>query len=275
MKIISLCLTLFLVLVAKVNAADIFLDTFFDLDNVSTLPTIFIRGEIVRGDYEKLINVVKKHGSIPSTIFVDSVGGDVIEAMKIGRFARKALLTTGEPTAKRKCQNGCVCYSACMFIYLACVNRTFVSLFGEKVSYAIHRPYFDRSYFSGLSMKKAELKYKELENSVKTYLEEMNVPQSIIERMFSIPSDRMEVLTGYQIIEIMKTSPPAYEEWLLAKCGNLTPDEGRDSLKIAIKEKHNFSPGYVKYLQDKMEKLVKCRVKAREEVRKEVFRSLK
>ncbi len=276
MKISVLCLTLLLISVNIVNAAGISIDT-SDVPQIAWNHRIVIRGEIARGDYEKLINVVKKHGSIPPNISLDSGGGDVIEAMKIGRFARRALLTTGVIGGfGNECQGGCVCYSACMLIHLACADRAPSSW--KYTSYGIHRPYFDKSYFSGLSAKEAELKYKDLENLVRKYLEEMNVPQSLIETMFSIPSDRMQVLEIPQLIQISGRSP-ACQEWLLAKCGQMTIEEFNDYRNALATEnahtKHSYSPGYVKYLKDKRSNIFNCEDKSRDGVRQEVFRSLK
>jgi hypothetical protein len=237
MKIILLCLTLFLISVTIVNAADIFIDT-SDYPQITLNHRIIIRGQIVRGDYEKLINVVKKHGGIPDNIFLNSRGGDVIEAMKIGRFARRALLATGVIRLENDCQSGCYCYSACMFIYLACAARKP----DFRVSYGIHRPHFDKSYFSGLSVREAELKYSDMEKSVTKYLEEMNVSQSFIDSIFSIPSNNLKVLDIEQLIAISGLSP-VFEELTLAKCGG-----------------SNFFD---------------CSLRFRQEVREEVFRSLK
>jgi hypothetical protein len=257
-----------------VNAADILLDPYPSMTSIDKAnQRIILRGEIVRGDYEKLINVIRKNGNIPEYIFINSRGGDVIEAMKIGRFVRRALLATGI-LHKEDYQGGCYIYSAAMLIYLACVARKP----DFNISFGIHRPRFDKSYFSGLSIGEAESKYKDMEKSVRQYLEEMNVSQSFIERMFSIPSNSLETLDLKQVIAIAGMSP-AFDEWLLAKCGGLTEDERSDYRNILYAErnnsKHTYSSGYVKYLKDKKNDMYDCTHKACEQVRKEVYRSLK
>jgi hypothetical protein len=277
MKIILFCLitTLLMISVTTVKAADILLDPYPIVKWVDKLnQRIIFHGEIVRGDYEKLINVVRKNGNIPEYIFINSKGGDVIEAMKIGRFVRRALLATGIQYFKEDYQGGCYVYSAAMLIYLACVARKP----DFNISFGIHRPRFDKSYFSGLSIGEAESKYKDMEKSVRQYLEEMNVSQSFIERMFSIPSNSLEMLDSKQLIAIAGMSP-AYDEWLLAKCGGLTEDERNDYRNILYAErnnsKHTYSSGYVKYLKDKKNDTYDCTYKAREQVRKDVYNSLK
>lgn len=268
LKTLSFLLLINLIAVTTVKAADIFIDTGDD-PSIIFNHRIIISGQIVKGDYERLINVVNIFGGIPDNIFLNSKGGDVIEAMKIGRFARKALLVTGVIG-----NENFNCYSACMLIYLACAGKK-PNLNG---SYGIHRPRFDKSYFSGLSAAEAESKYKDMEMSVRKYLEEMNVPHSFIDRIFSIPSDRLEVLDVEQLFAISGNAP-AYHEWIRAKCDFLSVEERIDYKNILdakrSKSKHMYSSGYVKYLDEKSTKYWTCEDRAREEVRKEVFRSLK
>ncbi len=243
-----------LIFISGAKAADIFIDSKEPI-------SINIRGKIERGDYKKIIKLVKKHGSIPGYIRINSPGGDVIEATKIGRFVRKALLSFW---VSKKCD------SACVFIYFASIR----DLIDPWRSFGLHRPYFDKSYFAGLSAREAELKYKDMENSTRKYLEDMNVPQLLIDKIFSIPSNKVEEISEARLEEIIGRNPPAYEEWILAKCGDFSSDELKDLIAIETNQKHTYSSGYIKYLKDKRASIRDCEVKAREQVRKEVFRTL-
>jgi hypothetical protein len=243
-----------LIAVSGAKPADIF------IDNKEPI-SINIRGKIERGDYDKIITLVKKHGSIPGYILINSPGGDVIEAMKIGRFARKALLAFW---ASRECN------SSCVLIYFATIR----DLIDPWFSFGIHRPYFDKSYFSGLSAKEAELKYKDMENTVRQYLEDMNVPRLLVDKIFSIPSNEVEKVSEANLADIIGRNPPAYEEWILSRCGDLSNAERKDLLEIETNQRNTHSPGYIKYLKDKRDSIRDCEVKAREQVRKEVFRTL-
>ena len=96
---------------------------------------LFIDGEIEKGDYHRLISVILNYGNIPSGGGITSPGGDVIEAMKIGRFIRKnhMSLVLVQP-----------CDSACAFIVFAAVKRVAGKL-------GLHRPRYDPQYFSQLT----------------------------------------------------------------------------------------------------------------------------
>jgi hypothetical protein len=240
----------FLIAVIPATAAEI---------NISR-DSISIEGKLERGDYQKMITAIKKHGSIPSHISLSSPGGDVLEAIKIGRFARKALL---EFWASGKCN------SACVFIYFGTV-RGFVDPWGV---FGIHRPYFDSLYFSGLSSSEAEQKYKEMENQVREYLREMDVPQFFIDRMFSVPSNSVQLVTHPEMVDIVGRRPPAYEEWIIAKCGSLSNEELQD-LRILAATRQGYSKGYINYLENKRDAVNECEKQTQIEVRKKIYRSL-
>lgn len=50
---------------------------------------LLIEGEVTKGDYSQMIEVVLENGSIPSAVGISSPGGDAVEAMKVGHFIRK------------------------------------------------------------------------------------------------------------------------------------------------------------------------------------------
>ena len=57
-----------------------------------------IEGEIIAGDFEKFDKLVEKHGYATNTVALASPGGDVVEAMKIGRLIRELRFSTWAPT---------------------------------------------------------------------------------------------------------------------------------------------------------------------------------
>lgn len=67
-----------------------------DID-IGGQPTILIEGEIVKGDFTKFEQVSAKlilKSRTPLVVAIDSKGGDVVEAIKIGRLIRKLLAST-------------------------------------------------------------------------------------------------------------------------------------------------------------------------------------
>jgi hypothetical protein len=103
-----------------------------------------IRGTIVRGDFEKVLSLYRENHPYLANFDLVSPGGDVDEAMKIGRLFRKYLvhvrapyrLTSGEEAASfmpGECKD-CVCASACALIWFGAPER-----YGTV---GLHRPYY-------------------------------------------------------------------------------------------------------------------------------------
>lgn len=146
---------------------------------------ILFIGNIEAGDYERLSGLYQQAGiqpdpeypeGITATLFVSSRGGNVYEAMKIGRWMRekKVGVVIGPSTQ---------CYSSC--VYLLAAGLTRLTLGGEV---GIHRPYFTQlndDLAGGM---------RKLLSSSREYFEEMNVPSSLADEMFSTPPEKMLVL---------------------------------------------------------------------------------
>lgn len=249
MRILQSFLVLSAILVVDLANADVVLSR-VDEGNPSwrTNPHIIIRGEILRGDYERALNAVKEtyiQGEL-GELFVrlDSPGGDVLEAMKIGQLVRELKLSTSVHLGR--------CDSACVFILVAGVNRLSASGIG------IHRPFFEQKYFSGLSADSAQKKYREMMKKTRTYLISMDVPTELVERMFRVPSNEIERLSLEDVEKWISGSPASLDEWLIAKCDSYTKDEAND---YALWSSHQIelSPGYANYLQQKVRDVDGCR----------------
>lgn len=174
-----------------------------------------IEGEIVSGDYDRLIAIIKYMGQLPIEYQLNSKGGDVMEAIKIGTMLRD----TYSPVSV---SDNAVCASACFFILVGSPNRNI--FYTTRIG--IHRPYFNKSYFSSLSASEAENKYRKLQITVQSYLLNMGVPQSFIDMMYTISSDDVNWVSANNFEEKIGKMSPFYEELLISKCGHdLTDDE--------------------------------------------------
>lgn len=81
------------------------------------------------------------------------------------------------------------CFSSCVYILAAGVAKQWIgAIFGNQVG--IHRPYLTQTPREGVqvAMRKA------LANS-RAYFAEMNIPEQLADAMFSIPPDKVEILT--------------------------------------------------------------------------------
>lgn len=216
---------------------------------------LLVQGEIVKGDYQKVLNLIKKHRDIPSHISLDSIGGNVLEALKIGTLTRKYLVRSD--TQK--------CNSACVFILMG-------SLFENEntnAKYGIHRPKFNPQYFASLNMQEATVKYKRLYDIVSSYMYSMGATKALVDDMFSVPSGSMKFLNNQEFYAMMNTSSQGFFEWITAKCGNGLNKQEQLQLKAFQKNRSQLDKSYFAYLDAKSNEYFNCEL---ESVRNEQMR---
>ena len=190
----------------------------------STCSTGFISGEIMQGDYEKVVALYRKNHPFMYGFSLVSRGGNVIEAIKIGRFFRKYLLTAEAPMHFMisdtdvfmnpdlpECKGeSCVCASACALIWFGAVERA--------GSVGLHRPRTDDPYFRALGPNAAAASYQKILDSVRQYLVEMETPKPVIEEMLSTSSADIRWVDKIDDI----TRPPSLAEWEDSNCGGFS-----------------------------------------------------
>jgi len=159
---------------------------------------LHIDGIIEKGDFRKFqlkVNeqkrLVESDGSIYTgvSLHLNSQGGSVEEAIAIGRLVREnEMMTVVDKYMK--------CFSACIFVHIAGVNRFSIGSIG------IHRPYF-YNIEGGLSTSQVRAKIEFLNNKIKDYLIEMDIPLSLLDAMRSVPPDSMKIL-NYDEIDLYR-----------------------------------------------------------------------
>jgi hypothetical protein len=199
-----------------------------------TCLSLLLRGEIKAGDYSKVERFI---GSGVMHIDLISPGGDLTEAMKIGRLVRSHFIETEAPkffknlvggsflgngvNGDRACEGpDCVCASACFFVWAAGVDR-------EGTAVGLHRPSF-RSDYDGTAAD-AELQYARAVKEARDYLEEMEVPTGYVDLLMRTKSKEIVVLgalhDGEGSLDDIVGYPPSIDEWLDTYCIALTPQE--------------------------------------------------
>jgi hypothetical protein len=136
-------------------------------------------------------------------VLFDSEGGDVNEAIKIGRFLRAALAKVTVSGTGR-------CFSAC---FLAVVGAIEIYS-GDRIG--IHRPFGAPDKLKRVNSSDYESYYNSVKGEVWQYLLDMDVPVNLIEKMFSVPSSDLYFLTENDLG--LLSHHPAYEEWIAAQC---------------------------------------------------------
>lgn len=174
--------------------------------------TFLMEGEIEKNDSIEFLFALTSWEEPPTIFHINSKGGNLDEAMMIREVVRESQIPIW---------SGSECYSACVFIYVAGVERD------ARGKIGLHRPYFDKKYFSGLSSLEAKKKYAELKQISIEYLNTMEVSQSIIERIFQTGSTEVDIVEADEANRIFGFRSPFYEEWLTARCGKYTEEQSR------------------------------------------------
>lgn len=178
----------------------------------------------------------------------DTQGGDVNEAIKIGRFLREAVAQVSVMDN---------CFSSC---FLAIVGSVGVGPFpSDKIG--IHRPFTAAEELKRVNSSDYERYYNQLKGGIWQYLLDMDVPVTLIEKMFSVPSTEVYFLTQNDIA--LLSHHPAYEEWLAAQCPKtLSSAEEQDHVNdvdaFMTGRKSPISKGYSRYLSDQSLKHDNC-----------------
>ncbi len=148
-----------------------------------------LKGAIERNDataFLKVLNHVNLKNKNRSCYFglqisLDSQGGDVDEAMKIGRIIRERELWTLVEFDSR-------CHSSCVLVLGAGVTRS------PNLNVGIHRPYFV-SLERDLSTSAIQNLRKQMISRMKEYAAEMDLSDRLIDDMMSIPPERVKILS--------------------------------------------------------------------------------
>lgn len=238
--------------------------------------TIYVSGQFQPGDFDRFIKTSvmalerieeQKDQSRGVLVLIDSNGGDIQESMKIGRAIRAMRMDTGIGNESIFAIEGneAECVSACFFVLVAGLNRSgpyeskesqpgdITSLVRKLL--AVHRPYFEASYFASLSADAAAVKYAHLIDESKRYLSEMGVSNALVSKIFSVPSSQVLEVSAEEFKREVGNMPYA-EEWIIANCGeNLTDKEKMDRVAYLFAKDYGIKPeisdGYSSYLEKK------------------------
>lgn len=135
--------------------------------------------DIAPGDYEALLKGIKANPGkfARKVVMLDSIGGSVSEAIRMGRLLRETGFDTWVPRAA-------VCQGSCVYLLAAGRAKTVRGHVG------IHRPYYTGSD-SVHSVSTAGASRA----SQVAYFKEMQVPLTLLEAINSTEPRRMRVLT--------------------------------------------------------------------------------
>jgi hypothetical protein len=142
-----------------------------------------ISEDIAPGDYEALLKgLTANPGKYAKKLaLLDSIGGSVPEAIKMGRLLREAGFDT-------LVQSNAVCQGTCVYLLAAGRDKTVRGYVG------LHRPYFANG-----DSAQANLAGNASHYSPAAYFKEMNIPSNLMDDMQSIDPRNMRVLTPLEL----------------------------------------------------------------------------
>jgi hypothetical protein len=201
--------------------------------------SVLISGVIEKGDFNKFINnfnVLKNKYGLSNCqfgqtyVFLESNGGDIEEAILIGEEIRKNNLVAIVPENAK-------CLSACVLIMAGGSKRYLIGQLG------IHRPYFV-DLQDGLTYQQIRQKLNLLNERIKIYLNNIDVPISLLEAMQSVPPDSIRLLSYSEASAFRLNQTDATEDELEtasnAKFYNLTSAEFRKRLSTITESCQNY-----------------------------------
>ncbi len=197
-------------------------------DMNSGVGTLYMIGQIVPGDYDRFVSALRMRRPNPFSFYLRSGGGDVAEALRIGRLVRQLSVPVYGPLSRMPNPNTaycgddedetgqsvpCICASACTLIWFGGVSRVALEIY-------IHSVKYNDEIFRNLSPMNAQRLYQQTMQTIHVYLTEMGIPDKYYDMMMETgSSDLQRVLTPAGCD--LGGWPPSYREWLYAKCGDV------------------------------------------------------
>jgi hypothetical protein len=170
---------------------------------------IYVRGQISAKDYSVIrrgLEEAAREARAQSLIWsqpilvLDSLGGDVAAAMQIGRLARKTKASAWIPKGE--------CSSACVLVLAGATGR----IIAPDSRVGIHRTFFEGLPASMTYDQVRELMRKN-ERLIADYLEEMDIPRSLLDEMKSVPPGEVRYLSEPELRRFrLSGTDPATQE---------------------------------------------------------------
>lgn len=155
----------------------------------------------ILGDIDDADVAVVKGVADGASLSLDSRGGSISAAMKIGRLIRKKQLSV-------EVARGASCLSSCALLYTSGVNRQNLGEIGLHRPYLVGEPHTGRRIARGLPKMFAD---------VRAFIAEMGVTVEVADIMFRTPPDTMRVFVGDEIRALVPDADPVFDEIRVAR----------------------------------------------------------
>ncbi|GEM_PF-5743326 len=245
----------------------------FEIPKKPQCTAMLLAGVIQVGDAERVEALTLANLPFMSQLYLNSVGGNLTEGMRIGRVARRYYVMTEAPWSwgphlsasigGDPAPPGSVCASACFFAWLGGVSRG-----GHLLG--IHRPFPPVREMQRLSPRQADGLYRGLSETIGSYLREMGVSAHWLDDMMKIASDDVHMIPEEQVKaeflgaahELWGSDIPSLAQWKYSQCGALSRQESMDLYDFGIdrimgRTQKNME-GYRSYLERRQADILAC-----------------
>lgn len=217
MKNIAFCLYISLATLMGVHSTNVIAQSatgkFIDpIEHLAKCTSIQINGSITEGTlseikkmYQHNITFKEKNKGtrfscppMKPDVWLNSLGGDVLSAIKIGRYIREKHLNTVVIKNSE-------CASACVLILLGGETRRVIGRVG------IHRPY---SVKLSSSVQDSSQSFSDINRILKEYFRDMNIPMSVLNEMNSVPPESVRWLNTQQASKMhISGTDPVWQDY--------------------------------------------------------------
>src|SRR5579862_8949989 len=181
----------------------------FNLSDNATDVWLLMSGQIRPGDYQKLLDFLRVHviDITGKAIVITSQGGDVAEAIRIGKFIKSTYVPVVVGPRYGRCA------SACFIIFASSAQR--VSMGGLV---GIHRPSLKPDSLRRLPQMEAQREEAQLSHNLAQYLHSLGVSEQLTDEMLASAPKSMHWLSNDELAQLGERAP-WYEQLLIARCG--------------------------------------------------------
>lgn len=169
---------------------------------------ITVQGEISPGDAARLTSFLLRERERTEDAFevrIESTGGNVAEAMKIGRLIRSLFL----PVSVGRLG----CMSACFLVYVGALDR-----YTSEGTVGVHRAFFHSAVAKNTDLLELDRRQRELSLLLREYMSEMEVPAAIQDRLQRHASTEILWLSSQELLALGLFAS-FWEEALVSRCG--------------------------------------------------------
>lgn len=182
---------------------------------------VSLTGTINSGDGNRLQTLLERSTCEMNSVRLNSDGGDLREAMRIGRVLRRHNVIAGVVVGTR-------CASSCVVAFAGAVKRSLGGI-------GVHRPYLADG--RTLSSDQIEKEWRAVTGELRSYFEEMNVSLVLVELLMNTPPEKVRWLSEKEQYEYGLVEDPVADEIDVARAAayyRLTSAEYRKRYNEAL-----------------------------------------